>query len=577
MKKKILALLCLLAVSQYTLQAQEFGLLGLFGKGKSMKLNGGINTSFLYSHSSDDIAGREPFTMVLGGNINLFYKGVNIPLSFSYSNAKVSVSPPMYFNKCSIHPNYKWVTAHIGTTALTFSPYTLNGHQFDGGGLELTPGKLKLKMMYGRLLRGTGDYELNKEVLPTYKRMGQGIAGEYEYKGVLLGFSAFHAKDDSGTAYHIPYELATTPKENFATSVNTAFTVPGGVKITAEYASSYLTQDLRSIAVSKTGDAVLSRFIHKNGSTGIHHALNAKAVYTFGLSEAGLAYERVDPDYQCLGAYYNQNAFENMLARYSTSLFNNKLFIAPAIGLQKDLSDSTSSQQSRRLLTTFNATYNPIDKLTISGSFGNTSSVTNYRNLDNIASGNNIVPYYLDSLKLVQLNMNASLDATYLLQATKDRNQSITGSYSLQRGTKKQGDYFVDEEANNYHNASLNFSTSYPQTTVLWMAGMNYTLATMGAGIRTTAYGPNFSFGKKLMNKKLNAMLGVSYNTTKTNTTQTYASIMNTRCNLGYKYRERNDFKFSGIWQMKNSGNHITGEAVYGSELLFSLIYNYNF
>ena len=578
MKKKILLLLCLLAASMHSLYAQEFGFLGLFGKGKSMKLNGGINSSFLYSHSSDPDSRRDPFTMVLGGNINIFYKGVNIPMSFTYSNAKVTGSfPSLPFNTLSFHPTYKWVTAHIGTSSLTFSPYTLNGHQFDGGGLELTPGKLKLKMMYGRLLRGTGDYELNMEAPPTYKRMGKGIAGEYEYKGVVVGFSAFHAKDDSSSAYHIPYEIGVAPKENFNASVNTAFTITPGLKVTGEYASNYLTQDMSSKAFSTTKDPLLSRLIRKNGTSAIQHAGNAKATYTFGLSEAALEYERVDPNYQSLGAYYNQNGFENMLARYSTSLFKNKLFISPAIGLQKDLSDSTASQQARRLLTSFNATYSPFEKLTMTGSFSNTNSVTNYRNLDNIATGNNLVPYYLDSLKLVQLNMNASFDATYLVNATKDKTQSLTGSYSLQRGTKKQGDYFVDEEANNYHNGSVIFSTNYPKTTVIWMAGINYTLATLGTETRTTAYGPNFSFGKKFMKKKLGTMLGASYNTTKTNTTRTYASVMNTRANLSYTYKERNEFKFSGIWQLKNSGSHITGISKHGSELLFSLNYNYNF
>lgn len=577
MKKMIFLLPCLLAICLQGLQAQEFGFLGLFGKGKSMKLNGGLNTSFVYNQSSDGSSGRDPFTMVVGGNLNLFYKGVNVPISFSYSNAKVSVSPPMFFNKISFHPTYKWVTAHIGTSSLVFSPYTLNGHQFDGGGLELSPGKLKLKMMYGRLLRGTGDFALAPDVMPSYRRMGKGLAGEYEYKGVLLGFSAFHAKDDAGTATHIPYEMAITPRENFAASVNTAFTVLNTIKVSGEYATSYLTQNTGADAPFKGSDPVLSRLITKNGSTGIAHAVHGKAGYTFRQSEIALDYERVDPNYQCLGAYYNQNAFENSQVRFSTSLFQNKLFIAPSIGIQKDLSDSVSSQQAKRLLTALTASYAPMDKLMISGSFSNTNAVTNYRNLDNIASNNNIVPYYLDSLKLVQLNLNANLSATYQLEASREENQSLTGNYSLQHGTKKQGDYFIDEEANSYHNASLLFATSYPQTTVQWMAGFNYMLAEMGTATRTTALGPNFSLGKKLFHKKLGTLVGVSYNTTRTNTTQAYGSVMNTRCNLSYTYKQRNEFRFSSIWQLRNSGNHITSLTRHSSDMLFTLNYNYNF
>lgn len=576
MKRTICVLLLTAALPAYRANGQEFGFLGLFGKGKSMKLNGGLNAAFVYSQSSA-ASGREPFTMVAGGNLNLFFNGISVPISFSYSNAKVSASPAMYFNKFSLHPTYKWVTAHVGTTSMSFSPYTLNGHQFDGGGLELTPGLLKVKMMYGRLLRGTGDYLAAPDAIPGYKRMGGGVSAEYTWKGVLLGVSAFHAKDDSATAWNIPFEKQITPKENLATSVNTSFTLLKNIKVAAEYATSYLTQDQFSRAAEQTGKGWLSGMIRKNGSTVADHAVHAKASYAFQQSEAAVDYERVDAGYQCLGAYYNQNGFENTQLRYSTALFHKKLFIAPALGIQRDLSDSAASQQSKRLLTSMAATYTPFERLTLRGTYSNTSAVTNFRNLDNIASGNNLVPYYLDSIKLVQLNRNAGLDATYLLEAGRDKTQSLSASYTLQHSTKKQGDYFVPEEASDYHNGALMLSTSYPQTTVQWSAGFNYMLAAMGGSMRTTAYGPNFSFGKKLFQKKLSALLGVAYNTTQTNITRTYASVMNTRCNFSYTYKQRNEFRLSGIWQLRNTGNHITSVSQHGSDLLVTLNYNYNF
>lgn len=576
--KKYLILLILLFQLLQTATAQEFNLGGLFGKDKLFKLNGGLNSSFIYNHTSDPNNQRDPFTMVLGGNLNFFVAGINVPLSFAYSNAEVSVTPPMNFNRFSISPTYKWATLHLGTSSTVFSPYSLNGFQYDGVGVDLTPGKFKFKLMTGRLLRGTGDYNQNPGVTPFYKRKGMGFSAEYEFEGgILVGGSLFHAKEDSMSAFNIPFELGIKPKENIVASFNTKFVVLKQIRVSGEIAKNFLTEDLTSPLNPVIGKDVFSGLLNVNGSTKRKLAGNVKLDYTLGSVDMGLEYEKVDLGYQCLGSYYNQNGFENSLMRVSFPLFKNKLTLSPSYGIQRDLADSVSSQKGSRFLTTINANYNPTDKLSFNGTFSNNQSITDFRNLDNISNSNNLIPYYLDSIRLVQLNMNLSVNANYIIKSDKEIKQSVSGSYSLQKGTKKGGEFFIDEEANKFHNAIISLNTLFPNTTFQYNVNFNYNLSTQGLTSKTTAFGPSFTVGKKFMKKKLLIQIGSSYNTTYTNDTNLRVNVVNFRANASYNIKDRHDFRFSGIYQVKSSYNGLTNVNNNNNNGIITLTYNYNF
>lgn len=156
------------------------------GKSSILKLTGGIGVnSVFYSGDSN----REPFTYFLSGNVNLNISDVyNIPLSFSYSNSKFQTNNPFSFNRLSLHPSYKWVTAHIGDVNMSFSPYTLSGHQFTGLGLDLSPkGNFKISLMYGVLLKEREYSAENLNGEANYKRLGYGFKASYKFEKFSIG------------------------------------------------------------------------------------------------------------------------------------------------------------------------------------------------------------------------------------------------------------------------------------------------------------------------------------------------------------------------------------------------------
>ncbi|MCX6210856.1 MAG: hypothetical protein NTZ59_15460 [Bacteroidetes bacterium] len=123
-----------------------------FNKKNAVKLSGGLSANAL-TYGGNDQSGREAFNWYLQGNLNINLFGqINIPLSMNLTNAGSSFQTPTSPNRIGIHPTYKWITAHLGDVAMSFSPYTLNGHQFTGAGVDLSPkGNFKISAMYGRL------------------------------------------------------------------------------------------------------------------------------------------------------------------------------------------------------------------------------------------------------------------------------------------------------------------------------------------------------------------------------------------------------------------------------------------
>ena len=107
------------------------------GQAKPLQLSGGFSANQIFYATHGSEARRDPYTYFLSGDLNLSLYGWSAPVSFTYSNQQASFQQP--FNRYSIHPTYKWVTLHGGYTAMSFSPYTLNGHTFLGVGPTYHP------------------------------------------------------------------------------------------------------------------------------------------------------------------------------------------------------------------------------------------------------------------------------------------------------------------------------------------------------------------------------------------------------------------------------------------------------
>jgi hypothetical protein len=182
------------------------------GKSKPLSVTGGVSLNQIGYAVSGIESRRDPYTYYASGNINFSLYGWSVPLSFGYSNHRSTFQQP--FNQYSVHPTYKWVTAHAGYTSMSFSPYTVSGHIFFGGGVDLAPeGKWKFSGLYGRFLKAVKPDTSNTSKIPAFKRIGHGFKASYIADGNIVDLIMFHAKDELNSIESLPDSIGISPQE----------------------------------------------------------------------------------------------------------------------------------------------------------------------------------------------------------------------------------------------------------------------------------------------------------------------------------------------------------------------------
>ncbi len=523
--------------------------LGQIGKAKLFALTGGISANSVFYEGESN---REALTYFVNGNVNINISGVyNIPLSFSYSNQEFNYGNPFSFNRLSIHPSYKWVTTHIGDVNMTFSPYTLSGHQFTGLGVDLTPeGPFKISAMYGRLLKATEFNPDEPDAIAAYERFGFGFKTSYQLETWRLGLTFFKANDQENSINTpFPVELELTPKDNAVVSFETEGSLFNKAQIKLEYALSGVTEDVTiTEASSETG--LLSFLLDENISTNYYNALNGSLTYPAGNGTVGASYERIDPNYRTFGAYFFNNDLENITANASQTIFNNKLNIGINVGLQKDNLDNTKSSELQRVVSAINLNLSASDKLGINGSYSNFQSFTNIRDqfdfINEVSQFDNI-----DTLNYRQITQNANLGLNYTIKKTETKQHSTNFNLVYQNSKNLQGDTELAEGTNNFYNGTAGYTIGYPKNNLNISLAANTSYNTIGAD-ETLTLGPTLAIGKQFFDKQLRTNFSSSYNTSYTNGEQ-QNSVFNFRLGGNYVWLEQHNFSLNLLTLLRNA------------------------
>ncbi len=541
--------------------------LGQIGKAKLFKLTGGVAANTVFYEGE---ANRDPFTYFLTGNVNLNISGVyNIPFSFSYSNQKFENSNPFSFNRLSIHPSYKWVTAHIGDVSMTFSPYTLSGHQFTGLGVDLTPeGKFKVSAMYGRLLKESEYVEEDPQSEPAFKRIGYGLKTLYTADQFSVGLTFFKASDDKNSLdTPVPIELELQAKENIVASIEGSVKLFDKGEIRIEAASSAITEDIDAQG-DEESPFILSALLNSNSTTQNFKAYNANLTYQVGQGSIGVGYEYIDPQYRTFGAYFFNNDLENITLNATQTLFSDKVNLSFNGGLQKDDLDNTKSSQLQRVVSAVNVTYTASEKLNFSGGYSNFQSFTNIKDqfdfINEVSQIDN-----LDTLDFQQISQNANLNANYILKDTEAKRQNLNMALSFQNAINKQGGEVTENGDSNFYNGSAAYSMGYPKKNLNISTAVNLSYSTIGADNSLT-FGPTVSVNKQFFEKKLRTTGSVSYNQSNNNG-EKQAEVTNIRLSGNYTYLKKHNFSLNLLTQLRNN---ITSS---NQDFTATFAYNYTF
>lgn len=529
------------------------------GKGKAFKLGGGISSNGVFYSSNQDV-GRAPFTYFLQGNLNISFYQFSMPISYSWSNQgeQLNYNLPFNFNRLSLHPKYKWIQGHIGDVNMAFSPYTLNGHQFTGGGVELSPnGPWKVSAMAGRLLKATED-DGNEQTLPAFRRMGYGLKVGFEQERYRIGATTFYAKDDLNSISTVPDEKGVTPKENMVLGLEGSYKILENLQLNAEYATSAMTQDLRAVEVDNTHGNLAGLVMNSRASTEYFDAIRAGLDYRFDKSTLGVGYERIAPGYETLGAYFFNNDFENITLNTGTVLFNDKLNLAFNIGYQRDNLKSQKERAMNRTVGSVNVTYSASESLTITGSYSNFTTFTNSR-LDQfeVINDDNLLDNAEEVLNYKQLSQNANVNINYILSKREDLQQNLNLNYALADVANEEDGVVRMGNASTFHNGNVSYTMGFPNKGMNITTALNGTINTIGTENSST-WGPTLNLNKKFLDNTLNTNFGASHNSSNSNMANT--RVTNFRFNATYVWKEKHHFHLNLIQLLKNLSNGNTQE-----------------
>ena len=535
------------------------------GQAKPLQVSGGFSANQIFYATHGSEARRDPYTYFLSGDLNLSLYGWSAPVSFTYSNQQASFQQP--FNRYSIHPSYKWVTLHGGYTAMSFSPYTLSGHTFLGVGADLSPeGRWSGSAMYGRLQKAVAaDTTSGSNRVPAFRRMGGGAKVTYRYERDQVSLTFFRAADDTTSLASVPEDAGVLPEENTVVSLGGTKSLGPRFLLSAEVASSALSRDRRSLV----GDQNHFPTFRHRLSTVYRQAYQGGITYQGQSYTLGLGYERVDPGYRTLGAYYFNNDLENITINTTTSLFADKVSLALNVGLQRDNLSDDQITGTRRTVGSLNVGYTASERLNLSGSYSNFQTFTNVRPV--LEQMNQLTPFdNLDTLNYLQIAQSASLSTQYVLSTSTERRQNLSTNLNVQQSSDQQGND-SPYVGTRFLNGNAAYSLQLTASQLTLTAGANYNRS-IADTLVTVSAGPTTTVSRTFLKKTLRTSLSGTYQRTQQGGTVPGTAVT-LRSNASYTLRKKHALTLNVVARRRTAAR-LTGPV---TELTATLGYRFRF
>ncbi|OOQ59548.1 hypothetical protein [Mucilaginibacter pedocola] len=534
-KHVIVLLLCLLG--WYRGAAQDVGQM----LGAKPFAIGGTAGLGLGTYTSSGIDARErKFSYMLAGSPFISIYGVTFPFTVVVSDQQRGFRQP--FNQYGISPQYKWVTVHAGWQSISWSPYTMGGYNFLGGGVELNPGKLRFGFLYGRFnkaIEETSTEPLSFQT-PAYRRTGYSTRIGYGTELNHVDVTFLKAKDDITSLTNPPLASGLSPAENVVLGINSRFSILKHFTWDFDVAASIYTRDqksdsLKNLELDKI--AFIRSLITLNASTQLLKAAETGIGYSNNNYNLRLQYKRIDPDYKSMGAYYFETDVENYTMQGNIRLMNNLLNLSGSLGLQHDNLMNDKLVTSKRTISSLGVSYNK-------QKFGADVRYSNY----GIRQDRGLNPV-IDTFRVARTNYNVSTMLRYTMGPAEKQHSfilvaNIQSLSDLNRFTSAQS-------LSNSKTANLNYNLSLSKQGLGLNAGINYTLADVYL-MHTKFYGPSIGIDKQLLKSKLTLNSSFSYQQQKNNGINA-GSLFNLTFNSGYRLSSRDAANLTLIYLKSNS------------------------
>lgn len=480
--------------------------------GEPFQLGGGIGLGLRSYNASGGPLRQDPFFYSVNAHLNVRIYQIDLPVSViltaknttssypNFSDLKESLSQKLRdkkngFARIGMSPYYKWAKLHLGHRAMNFSKYTMSNLNFLGAGMELTPGKMRIGAMYGRLAKAEPiDLSLTTPNLPIYRRKGWAAKLGYGDDKASADISLFGAKDDHNSIF-IPasYPSQVSPEANFAVGVQLQKLFFDVLRVKLDYGNSSMSPN----ALDASSDSRnLPNFLFKKKQTSYNsNAIEGSVGYEGKALNAGVMVNRVDSDYKTLGTYFFNRDIFDVQVFTNFGLLDGKLNTALKGGIQSNNLDEKQPTTTRRIIYDAQLNWSE-EKLNAGFNYSNNSSRIAY-----------ILNQQLDSLNAVIVTQDMGINATYTLPSRGEMMHSVTATGNIQE-VSDDVEKPNREVTSKVLLGSLGYLLKLPSDWAFNLKG-NYTQNEL-AGISTDRLGYGLGVSKSLLKSKLT--LGVDVN-----------------------------------------------------------------
>jgi len=537
LNRRLLIILAILLVG--TVRAQDL----THFKENKVTFHGNLSATTIFYNTSGDVQRKDPFVYILGGNFTLNLKGFIFPFSFTYSDQNKSFRQP--FNHYGVSPQWKWIKVHLGYRNINFSKYVLGGHTILGGGIELTPGKFRFGIVYGRLQKTTNRaYNVNNPIsdtLSSYSRKALSFKIGYGTGNSFVDFVFLRGYDDSTSVDTSYAESGNFPATNVVAGINSRIAFTSTLHLQFEMAYSVYTSDQNSVIAFEVSPFV-DKLIPINISTQGFMAINGKLEYKNrkGFS-TGLHYRRIDPGYKSMGSYFINNDVENITVNLGFGLLQRKMRIQGSLGLERNNLKVARNATTKKVIGSAVLNYNPVHFFGININYSN-YSINQQAGRVQIA----------DSVKLYQTNGTFMVMPHFQFMGKgKKVSHYIALVYTQMKLNDKNPQSGFNNSFTTYNNMiSYNLSLINPGVGI--NASLNYNKVKMVTG---ESINKGFTVGasKGLMEGKVNMGLSVNFTNSKVDNIET--TVITPRFTARGKFGKHHSLRLK-LTLISNSNNN---------------------
>ena len=413
-----------------------------------------------------DPNGQNNLDYRLNVNLNLSYKGIDLPLQFNLSNGRTisNINGPNFrtpkFNNIGFSPSKGNWTLHFGNRSMNFSKYTYQNIRFKGYGIEYLPDNFVFKIFKGNLTYiNPNENIFFSNIDPPFKRKSWGMQTGIITKTFDAGLIVFKAKDSDNLL------ITSSPSENVAIELNGKIKLNENTNITASRSLSALSPNTRTlrenILTHDTAYNLFGLFTKREGSK-YNYANDITANYSLNNYAFSLTYLDIDEGYRSLGSLIYDNNFRALNFTVNGTPIE-KLTFSSLLGIRTTKENVLDQNNRGQFQLNEQVNYKLNETLSFSANYSN---VRNTQKVFQRRATSNAI----DSLSLAQISETIRLGST--INLNEEKTSIINANLSWQKGLGIENDSIsTGNRINNYminanyisqlESHNLNVNTSY--------------------------------------------------------------------------------------------------------------------